>query len=98
MTSDKDDNENEILFFESELDSQANTCGVNDVARILEYSGQVVKVSGFANNMEVLQDIPIVKAALAFDDPETNETLIIILNQALYFAEKVSHVLLNPDS
>jgi hypothetical protein len=49
--------------------SHADTCGVNGVARILEYTGQVAEASGFTNSLEPLQDIPIVNAALAFDNP-----------------------------
>ncbi len=41
--------------------------------------------------------MPIVKAALAVDDPVTGETVVIIINQALYFGYLLSHVLLNPN-
>jgi len=59
--------------------------------------GQVDEVSGFFNSLEVLQDIPIVKAAVAYDDPNTGETYVIIINQALYFGEQLTHILLNPN-
>jgi hypothetical protein len=65
------------------------------VAKVLEYNGQVAKVSGFANNMEALQDILIVKAALAYDDPNTGETFVFIIKQALYFGDHFNHILLN---
>jgi hypothetical protein len=53
------------------LDSHADTCDFNDVARIVEFHGQGAEVSGFFNAMESLQDIPIVKGAVAYDNPET---------------------------
>jgi len=87
----------EILYCHAELDSHAYTCGVNNVAKFLEYSGQVAQVSGFANSMTPIQDVPIVKAALAVDDPATGETTVIIINQALYFGDLLSHALLNPN-
>jgi hypothetical protein len=51
----------------------------------------------YFNSLEVLQDIPIVKAAVAYDDPNTGETYVIIINQALYFGEQLTHILLNPN-
>lgn len=80
-----------------ELDSHADTCGVNNVVKILEYHGQEVEVSGFAITMKPLTNIPIVKAAIAYDCPKTGETVILIINQALYFGNQLSHILLNPN-
>lgn len=37
------------------------------------------------------------KAALAYDDPMTGETFILMIGQALYFGEKLKHALLNPN-
>jgi len=92
-----DNSFNEILQCRVELDSHADTCGVNHVARIIEFHGQVAQVSGFAESMEPMKDIPIVKAALAYDIPETGKTVTLIINQALYFGKHLSHVLLNPN-
>ena len=87
----------EIRQCRVELDSHADTCGVNNVARILEFHGQVAQVSGFSDSMTPMKDIPIVKAALAYDIPDTGEVVILIINQALYFDNNLSHILLNPN-
>jgi len=87
----------ELASCRVELDTHADTCGLNEVARVLEYSGQVVEVSGFANTMQPLSDIPIVKAAVAYDCPKTGETVILIINQGLYFGKQLSHILFNPN-
>jgi hypothetical protein len=81
----------------AELDSHADTCGINNTARILEYTNQAAEVSGLANSMEPIQNIPIVKAALAYDHPETGEVIVLIINQALYFGEQLYQILLNPN-
>ena len=81
----------------AELDTHANTCGVNDVARILEYTGQVAKVSWFTNSLESIKDVPVVKAALAYDHPVTGEAILLVINQVLYFGNQLDHVLLNPN-
>jgi hypothetical protein len=90
-----DTNKVQIADCRIELDFHADTCGVNHVARFLEYYGQVVEVSGFSDTMQRLKDIPIVKAAVAYDNPQTGETVIVIINQALYFSSHLSHMLLN---
>jgi hypothetical protein len=80
-----------------ELDSHADTCGVNNVTRILEYTNQVAEVTCFANSLSPLQDILIVKTALAYDHPDTGEVIVLIINQALYFGDQLDKILLNPN-
>jgi hypothetical protein len=63
----------------------------------LEYTGDVAETAPFAHSYQKMDNIPIVKAALAYDDAETGETFILNINQALYFGSKVAHVLLNPN-
>jgi hypothetical protein len=48
-----------------------------DVVRILEYTNQVIEVTGFANSFQPLRDVLIVKAALAYDCTETGEVIIL---------------------
>jgi len=79
----------------AELDSHADTCGVNNVALIVEHLGKVAEVHGFSKSMQAMQNIPIVKAALAYDDCITGETVILKINQALYFGDQLTHILLN---
>ena len=44
-----------------------------------------------------MQDIPIVQAGTAYDDPNTRETIILIINQGLYFGDSLPVTLLNPN-
>jgi hypothetical protein len=57
----------------------------------------VAKVSGFANSLESIKDVPVVKATLAYDHPVTGEAILLVINQALYFENQLDHVLLNPN-
>jgi hypothetical protein len=79
------------------LDSYADTCSINNIACILEYTGQTAEVTSFASSLQTLQDIPIVNAAVAYEDPESGEVIILIINQALYFGEQLDNILLNPN-
>jgi hypothetical protein len=42
-------------------------------------------------------NIPIVQAGTAYDDPNTGETIILIINQGLYFGDSLPVTLLNPN-
>lgn len=81
----------------AELDSHADTCAVGDTAYILEYTEKVVDVAPFSDEYKQMEEIPIVKAAFAYDDPATGETFILLFGQALYFGPKLKHALLNPN-
>jgi hypothetical protein len=81
----------------TEFDSHADTCGVNDTAKVLSYTGKLVKVSAYSPMVKKLENIPIVSAALAYDDALTCETFIIIINQALYFGQHLKKIKLNPN-
>jgi hypothetical protein len=80
-----------------ELDSHADTivCGSNCV--IIHYTGQECDVSPYTEAYESIKSVPIVQAATAYDNPETGETYILILNQAIWMGDKMSHTLVNPN-
>ena len=81
-----------------ELDSHADTCCAGSNCTIIEQSGRTCNVIGFNRNNpnSELTDIPIVKAATAYDSP-TGETYIIVIPQALYLGEHLDYTLLCPN-
>lgn len=44
-----------------------------------------------------MSDVPIVQAATAYDDPDSGEMFMLIVNQGLYLGEKLENTLLNPN-
>jgi hypothetical protein len=72
--------EGEIHHCWAELDSHVDRCEENYAAKIFENHDQVAEVNGFGNTMEPLQEVLIVKAALAYDFPDMGETLILMIN------------------
>jgi hypothetical protein len=81
-----------------ELDSHADTCCADSNCTVIEFSGRTCNVVGFnrSNPNSELTDIPIVKAATAYDSP-TGETYIIVIPQALYLGEYLDYTLLCPN-
>ena len=68
----------------TELDSHANTCVVSKNALILYDFYRAINVTGYNTSQDVAQSLPIVSAALAYDDPKTGEVIFLVLNQAIH--------------
>ena len=64
--------------------------------RLIEDTGQTCCVSPFTQEYAALVDVKIVKAATAYVDPDTFETIILVLNQALWFGDKLENSLICP--
>ena len=52
-------------------------CGSNCV--IMHYTGAECDVTPYTDAYEAIKSVPIVQAATAYDNPETGETIILIL-------------------
>jgi hypothetical protein len=81
----------------TDLDSHADTCCAGATAHVIEYTGKTCDVSPFSKEYNAICNVPIVKAATAYDDPVTGETFILIMGQALYFGDWLEHSLLCPN-
>ena len=90
-------NRNSVIHRTCELDSHADTCVAGPNCVILEYTDLTASVSAFSSYHENFDDVPIVTAATAYDDPSNGCTTILILNQALYLGDKVDNTLLCPN-
>jgi hypothetical protein len=54
-------------------------------------------VKGFHQSFAPIDEIPVATVATAWDDPETGQTFILIVHQALYFGKQLDHSLINPN-
>jgi hypothetical protein len=81
----------------SELDSHAYTClaGTNTVP--LGFTDETVSIAPFIGEYSPLKDVPIASVATAWDSPEDGRTLILVINKALYFGNRMNHTLLCPN-
>ena len=64
---------------------------------IMHYTGAECDVTPYTDAYEAIKSVPIVQAATAYDNPETGETIILILNEAIWMGEKMDHTLVNPN-
>jgi hypothetical protein len=63
---------------------------------VIERTGRVCTVSGFAEEYGSQDETPIVSAATLYQDPETGNEAILVVKEALYFPS-LPHTLLNPN-
>ena len=93
----KSSTSNDIHHSTCELDSHADTLVAGPNCIILEYTEQVVNVSAFSEHLDTMENIPIVTAATAYDDPQTGDTTILVIGQAIFMGDKVKNTLLCPN-
>ena len=79
------------------MDSHADTIvgGANCV--LLSSTGESATVHSFSNERKPFANVPIGTVGTAWVNPESGETFIIVLNEALYFGERLDHSLLCPN-
>jgi hypothetical protein len=80
-----------------ELDTHADTSCDGTDCRIVAYSEKTCEVTPFHPDYHPIRDVPIVQAAAAYTCPETGQTYILIINQALYMGESLAVSYLNPN-
>jgi hypothetical protein len=80
-----------------ELDSHADTSVIGNNCRVISYTDKTCQVAPYHPNYDSMEDIPIVQAGTAYDNPNTGETVILIINQGLYFGDSLPITLLNPN-
>ena len=61
------------------------------------FTGEECDVSPYLSEYEPMKGIRIASACTAYDDEETGETVIIDVNQGLYFGDRMEESLVNPN-
>lgn len=79
----------------TELDSHANMTVVGRHAYVLNRSTRTVDVAPFSSEYAAMKDVPIVDAILAYDDPISGETYLLVCFNALLI-ESMDHNLVTP--
>ena len=77
-----------------DMDTIADTICTGIYFRLLESPGMTCYVKGFYSSVEAMTNIPVARVAMACMT-DSGKTLILIINQALYFWETLGHSLSN---
>ena len=68
-----------MVYRKMELDSHADTffCGSNFI--VIHFTGKECDIAPYTDEYKTIKVVPIVQEAIAYDNPETGETTILIL-------------------
>ena len=80
-----------------EMDSHADTCVLGRNFVLLHSTGRVCDVFPYTDTYDGITGVQIVTGATAWTCPNTGETFILIIPEALWMYDKMSHSLVNPN-
>ena len=81
----------------NEGDSNADTCCLGKNFIVLSYTTRTADVYPYDSSYKPIANVPIVSAGTAWDCPSSGLTYILVVNEGLYYGEKLDHSLLNPN-
>lgn len=81
------------LSVRADLDSHADTTCIGQHSAIIGTTYKTVRVTPFLKSFGTVSKVQMVNAALAYDDPQSGETKILIFYQVLHFKEMTNHLL-----
>ena len=81
-----------------ELDSHADTCALGSNFIPLYFTGRACDVTPYnSDSYEPERDVPIVSGATAYTCQRSGQTYILVVNEGLWFGEKLQNTLFNPN-
>ena len=81
----------------NECDTNADTCCLGKNWVVLAYTQRAADVYSYDTSSKPIEGVPIVTGATAWTDPNTGDTYILVINEALYYGTKLDHSLINPN-
>jgi hypothetical protein len=85
------------IFQRTALDSHADTLCTGSNMAVLELTGEKVNVTPFSDHYSAVTDIPIATVVTVWEDPPNGELWMLIINEALYFGDKLTDSILCPN-
>ncbi len=81
----------------TEMDSHADTACLGKNFRVIAHTDRVCKVFPYHPDYPPMSDVPIVQVATDYDDPESGETFVLVVNQGLHLGEALENSLFLPN-
>ncbi len=80
----------------NEADSNADTCCLGANFVVISYTSRTADVYPYDSSYKPIRSVPIVTGATTYHHPN-GESYILIINEALYYGNKLDHSLINPN-
>ena len=86
-----------MVYSTIELDFHTDmiVCGSNCI--VMHFMDKKFDVAPYTYAYKTIKAVLIVQAAIAYDNPETGRTTILILYEAIWMGETMDHTLVNPN-
>ncbi len=84
-----------LVKMSTDLDSHANQCVLGSITLVVYNYEKPVNIFGYNPKGLVTRELCMIMGVLAYDCPNTGETFILIVNQAIH-NPKLTHNLLSP--
>ena len=81
----------------NECGTNADTCWLGKNYVILNNASRTANVYAYDTSIKPLEGVPIISGATAYDYLGTNMAYILVVNEALYYGNKLDHSLINPN-
>jgi hypothetical protein len=85
------------FYTNNENDTHTDTCVCGTTFTVVEDTAQVCDVSPFSNEYQAMKDMPIISAATTYTNPTNGESVILLVNQALWFRKAMPNSLFSPN-
>ena len=63
----------------------------------MHFTGNECDVASYTDTYDTIKAVPIYQAATSYGNPETGDTTILILNEAILMGKTMDHTLVNPN-
>ena len=92
-----DNSSHEPISAKNECDTHADTCCAGSNWPVIEFTDIECNVTGFSNDLGSLNKIPVATVGSLWVNPVDGRHYILVINEALYFGNKLDHLLINPN-
>ena len=86
----------ESIISWNECDTDADTCCLGKNFKIYQRTNRSAEVYSYDPKAPP-KIIPIVTGATSYDDPITEETIVLLFHECLYYGTQLEHSLINPN-
>ena len=80
-----------------DLDSHVDTIVCSSNCIVMNFTGKECDVAPYTDAYDTIKAVPIVQVSTVYRNPKTGETIILILNKAIWMGETMDNTLVNPN-
>ena len=92
-----DQGQGSVVYSKINMYSHADTIVCVSKCIVMDFTSKKCDAGPYSNTYKTLKSVPIVQVATAYNNPDTGETTIQILDEAIWVGDIMDHTLVNPN-